>query len=372
MKILHLIESAGMYGAEAVLLNLVKEQMAQGHEPIILAVESELEEANALKKCALSLGIPVKTWQMKAGFDLMGAWKLVSYARESRVDILHSHGYKFNVLMSLIPIFLRRLPLVVTMHGYVERPLFSKGGVYNFIDRLFVGRANRLVGVSESLRNKILFGGRKKFLVIKNGIKASVDHVPRLDDDVSAFSEKFDFLIGAVGRLGKEKGFDLLLEAMLPILKNNTSVGLLILGEGEERPLLESFIKEHQLQDKVFLAGYRNNASEYMSLFKILVVSSRTEGLPMNMLEAMSSKVPVVATRVGAIPRVLVEGRYGSLVESNNVAALYEGIEDSLKNYDIALGKVESAKRHVESHYSVKQMAENYLDVYQKVLEGLR
>ena len=122
------------------------------------------------------------------------------------------------------------------------------------------------------------------------------------------------------------------------------------------------------MADRVLLPGYRKDAKRYLPLFSVFVLSSRTEGLPVTLLEAMQAKVPIVATRVGGVPDVLNDGEAGALVEAGNSEALAKVLEALAKDQGHPSRLAEKAYERVKECYSSERMAQEYLEIYRTVL----
>ena len=103
MHVMHIIDSGGMYGAEVMLLNLVEEQVRQGLKPVIASIGDKHTGEKPLEIEAHKRNFPVKTFRMHAGPNFIGAWEILNYAKSIDCDLLHSHGYKGNILFGLIP-----------------------------------------------------------------------------------------------------------------------------------------------------------------------------------------------------------------------------------------------------------------------------
>src|SRR5262249_3833375 len=123
------------------------------------------------------------------------------------------------------------------------------------------------------------------------------------------------FLIGAVGRLSAEKGFDYLIRATDHLLKNGLDVELLIVGDGDARPALQALIDELGRGDRSRLLGYRADLKELYGAMDVFALSSLREGLPNVLLEAMALEVPILATRIAGIPRLIRDEENGLLIE---------------------------------------------------------
>jgi len=368
MKILHIIDSGGLYGAEVVLLNLVSEQVQLGMEPIIASIGDPCCGEKPLEAEGRRRELRVEVFRMRAGPNFAGAFEILRFARREGVDILHTHGYKGNILFGLMPKYLRGIPIVATLHGWTWTGGWDRMRFYEWLDRLSLRFIDRVVVVSGAMREKVRL---KSLHVINNGIPSDegcITDCPegkscQIDPVIVEFCAA-GFTIGAIGRLSPEKGYDILLEALKEVADTNPEIRLVILGEGDERGFLESQIKRLGLEQQVLLPGYVADARRYLSHFQVFAISSLTEGLPIVLLEAMQAGVPIVATRVGGIPEVLENGRAGTLITPESCESLAQGISEVINNPVVAAQRVSIAIQRLKDHYSCKYMAETYLELY--------
>ena len=155
MKVLHLIDSGGLYGAEKMLLSLVQEQVSQGLEPMILSAGEPGIDVKPIETEAKRKGLPLTPWRMSPGLNLKESWKILKWAQKNNYDLLHSHGFKFNVLLGMYPESLRHIPMVVTLHGYVHAPRYSKMWLYESLDRFAIRRMRGVVLVGEAMKKEL-------------------------------------------------------------------------------------------------------------------------------------------------------------------------------------------------------------------------
>ena len=233
---------------------------------------------------------------------------------------------------------------------------------------------NRLVThnvcVSESVANvcRALGIAADKVSVIPNGV------------DVAAFAtatpasrEEFGIpptarVLLAVGRLHPQKGFDLLLEAVTPILVNDATLHLVIVGEGPQRDVLERKIAESAHTARVRLIGRRSDVPDLMRASDLFVLSSRWEGMPNVVLEAMAAGLPVVATDVEGVREVIDDGVSGVIVAPESVASLSAGITRVLadERFGDALGQ--AAQERVRTEFTWEQAARRYCELWNRLL----
>jgi glycosyltransferase involved in cell wall biosynthesis len=371
MKILHVIDSIGLYGAEVMLLNLMSEQVSLGLEPVLASIGTHSQAEKPLEREARRRGLAVEPFRMKAGPNLSGLAAMLRFARQQRVDVIHSHGYKGNILFGLLPARWRGAPMVTTVHGWGRTGGIGKLMLYQWLDTVALRFIDRIVLVNEAMKDRPRYGGsnRARTEVVPNGLAFDPDGETDLDPGVLDFCRRRS-TIGAAGRLSPVKGFDLLLKAFSLLVRDGWDLQLVILGEGECRARLETLVKELRLETRVMMPGYLPSAGRYMPFFRAFVISSLTEGLPMVLLEAMQAGVPVVSSRVGGIPEALQQGKAGVLVSPANARELAFGVERVIEDQAGAARLVAAGKIIVKEKYSARAMAARYASVYSGVLNG--
>jgi len=370
MRILHTIDSLGIYGAETVLLNLAEAQSLQGHTPVLLSIGNPDCAPKAIETAAAARGIECIPFRMRDGLNLKGASALLQKANEQRIDVIHSHGYKTNILLGLTDKPGNAPPVVSTLHGWTAKKTFSKLGLYRLLDQRLLRRQDAVVLVNEEM--KMLPAIRslppRTVFFIPNGIALDSSQA-NADDPIARQLRDFhgagSILIGGVGRLSPEKNFGALIEALAQLPSGLRHVKVALLGTGPQEAELRALIAARGLTDRAWLAGYVANARSYLQELDILAIPSLTEGLPMILLEAMAAQVPIVATAVGAIPNTLAG--CGSLVPTGDIAALASAIATIAADLPAAREKAAGARQRVHEHYSATTMATRYLDVYKAV-----
>lgn len=375
MKVLHVIDSGGMYGAEVMLLNLAAEQKRQGLEPVIASIGDPHVAEKPLEAEALKRGIRVEKFRMRPGPNLVGGLELVRFARRGGFDLFHSHGYKGNILLGLWPSALRGIPVLTTLHGRTSVGRLDKMRWYQWADSLSLPFIEGVVLVHEAMRSQVW---HHNLHVVNNGIavtegaegEGGPEGEAPLDPETADFC-RGGFTIGAIGRLSEEKGFVRLLQAMKQVLERRPDARLVMIGEGPQRRFLEAEALRLGIAGSVHLPGYLERASRYLPLFQAFALSSLTEGLPLVVLEAMRAGVPVVATRVGGVPELLQEGKAGVLVDlSGGPAALSQGIVRLIEEPGLGRDLARQARSALREKYSTVRMAAEYRSIYQGLLTG--
>ncbi len=292
MRILHIIDSAGLYGAEMMLLNLVEEQIKQGLKPVIASIGDMKSEEKPLEFEAGKRGFSIRTFRMRAGPNFSGAKEILKFAKSIDCDLLHSHGFKGNILFGYIPKKSRCLPLITTLHGWTSagRP-FSRMHLYELLDSWTLPRLDAVVLVNEGMLSHPRLAGRDnvRYHIVNNGISLNApESFPCGDLQLNCTT---NLNIIAVGRLSPEKGFEVLIKAIARVLDNGLDISLVLFGEGRQRQNLENLVRHLGLQERVSMPGFMSNVAAAFSCFDLLVVPSFTEGLPITILEAMRGKL---------------------------------------------------------------------------------
>lgn len=367
LKVLHVIDSDGLYGAEVMLLNLMEEHKKMSLHPILLSIEGQVNR-NGLRAEAKKRGIEAVGLQLSRGYSISKALKIIQCAKDKAVNLIHSHGYKGNILAGSLPRSTRKIPIVSTIHGWTATNKFSKIWFYSMLDRFFLRRMDAVFYVNGSMSR---IGGRAKGFVVENGIpELKFDHASALESDslVREFVSN-SFIIGTICRLSEEKGLKHLIKAIRLLSDKHSDIKAIIIGEGPLEGQLRRIISDEALSDKILLAGYREAAFNYLPLFNIFALPSLTEGLPITLLEAMQAEVPIIATRVGGIPSLLEEGKLGLMVEPADAQALADAVEVLRSSPDVATTMVKKARQAALVKYSSRSMAEEYLKAYEDILK---
>ena len=369
MRILHLIDSYGLYGAEKVALDLVRHQTQQGWSSQLGSIRRPSETERPFERAARDQGVEIVRFPMARGANLFGGMRVMNFAREHHVDLIHSHSYKGNIVVGLLPRNLRAAPLLMTLHGW-RPPRTTVARCIQRLETTAIYRADHVVAVHQTLVTdpRLTALPRSRLNVIRNGIPASpaepVDRkvAQRINSIITG-----KFAVAAVGRLSAEKGFDLLLKSVANLRDRDVDCKLVIFGDGEERSDLEKRTTDLQLQSHVHFFGYVVGASNYLNSFDCLAIPSRAEGCPLVALEGMRAGVPVVASKAGGLPGILKNGRCGRLVAIGDSDGLADALFDVHENFESTKSHVLTATRNVSSSYQAQEMSRSYAELYMQI-----
>ncbi|MEW6399961.1 MAG: glycosyltransferase, partial [Bacillota bacterium] len=174
------------------------------------------------------------------------------------------------------------------------------------------------------------------------------------------------YRVGTAARLTYQKGLDILMEAAARVLAGEPRARFVIGGEGPERPRLEEMIRAHGLEGRVTLAGFVQDVPAFLAGLDIYVLSSRYEGLPLAILEAMAAALPVVAADVGGVAEAVVDGLTGLLVPPGDAAALAAAILALLRDPERVRSLGRTGRERVEAQFDAELMAARVVGVYRQ------
>jgi glycosyltransferase involved in cell wall biosynthesis len=366
MNILHIISSGGMYGAEAVILNLSRSLNENQHRSILGVFSNSTNPNLELHNAATKAGVESHLIDCRGQIDRAVPARIRELARKTRADVIHAHGYKADVYVYLA--FRNSgIPLVSTCHNWLRQN--RTVALYGTVDRLVLRNYTAVAAVSEQVKKTLLKSGVRKEKIHKviNGIdlRPFDEAVPSLR--TNSHGEQAA-TVGWVGRLSHEKGPDLFLRAAAKTLAHLPQTKFILVGDGTDRASLESLIDELKIRDSVSLAGRREDMPSVYASFDIAVLSSRQEGLPMAVLEGMASSRPWVATAVGDVPTVILNDVTGVLVRPNDVEALSAALISLLQDVEKQQQLGRAARKLVEEKFSAQRMSNDYLDIYQECM----
>jgi glycosyltransferase involved in cell wall biosynthesis len=292
--------------------------------------------------------------------------------RRWQPSIVQTHGYKATAVAYL----LRKLRLpspsigsigwIGFFHGATTENL--KGRFYHRVDRRLLGAAERIVVMSQAQARAFQHCGRRVRIIYNAALAPPPAGSPSERDLLAGLVGSLPRpIIAVVGRLSPEKGVDLFLDACAVLVRKGLAFTALLAGDGPERARLEARSRRLGLESCVRFLGQVSNVDVVYRNLDLLVLPSRSEGLPNTLLEAMQADVPVVATVVGAVPEVVGSSSAARLVVPGSAAALAEAIERAVTQGDSPEAAV--ARRAVVSRFSLQRRLEAHVQLYRDVLE---
>ena len=307
-------------------------------------------------------------------FDLSVIPALRRTVTERRPDIVVTHSVKSHFLLWRSRIW-KEYPWVAFHHGYTDTD--RKMRVYNRLDRWSLPKADRLITVCQAFARELASATAvpiEKISIQYNSIdpepKPSPGDVQGLRNRLGISPE--ERIILAVGRLSKEKGHVLLIEAFKLLGERNPELAckLIIVGDGPERGRLEAAAESFGLRDRVTFAGQTGNVPLFYAAADLMALPSHSEGSPIVLLEAMAANLPVVATSVGGVPEMVKDNESALLVPPSDPQAMTAAITRVLTDTGLAERLTKNAAALVATRYTPENYVRNLIGIYSEIIAG--
>ncbi len=372
MHIIQIITGLTPAGAEKVLLNLSIDLQKRGHEVTVISLLTKPCNQEIINEL-ISNGIKIHYLNITK-LTCYRIFKLPSIINkiiaESKFSIsetiIHTHLFHATIAARISKLINSKLKIVSTIHIADTR----KTKFYYFLaERLTLNLSDAIASVSKSAQifnAKRLLTSPDNIEVIYNGIK-----IPeKLScSETNQFKLKYGIdrctkTIGSVGRLDKQKGYDYLLSLIPEIAKiipNNETWCILIIGEGNQRKILEKMSSSLPKNIKVVLPGFKFNAASYISIFDLFIMPSKFEGFGLTLTEAMMFGVPILVSNLDVLKEVLSDYEPFDIFN----------FKEDKKNIVKRINKLINAPHGKPSYqYTVEKMTSNYIKLYSKLFSG--
>jgi glycosyltransferase involved in cell wall biosynthesis len=359
LRIIHVLAPAPFGGLESVVQSLAIEQKEQGHEIVVAALmETGAAEPVMLERLR-SANIDVVVVAAPSRSYLTQRRAILELCESRDAQVLHTHGYLPDVISASLG-RRARFVRVCTVHGFVRGSYRNR--VYEWMQRKSFSRFDAVVAVSGHMSSELrAASARNRIVTLPNAWSPVRPFLSREEARNTLGLSPAKFNIGWIGRISREKGPDVMIDA-LPHL-GIFPWHLTVVGDGKERKAVEERAHNLGLGDRVSFRGQVTDASTLLRGFDIIAMSSRTEGTPIVLLEAMRAEVPIVATNVGGIPDVLSE-REGIVVPPDNPPALASAILQVHSARLDASARAQRAKLRVQKDFSTARWAASYDAIY--------
>ncbi len=369
INILHLRSSGGFFGAEGVILNLVQELVELGIDNRIVCLNNPRDPHIELVEEAKKNGLKAEDIISRGKLDLKTILQVRALLKKYKINILHCHDYKTNFLGFFATRGLK-ISIVTTNHLWTQATTSLR--FYESLDGYIIRFFNRVIAVSDSIKNEILKRGvpQSKVITINNGI--NLQGLNRISDGQNlrmAFGiSQNSAIVGTVGRLSVEKGHTYLLEAAKGVIKVIPDAKFLVVGEGPLREELTAKSGKLGIGANVIFTGMRRDMADVYDLLDLCVSSSLREGLPLVILEALAMERAVIATDVGGVSGIIENGKTGILLKPTDVEGLSRAIVSLLRDKQKREIFGRNGRKLVEQRFSAKVMASKYKQVYEELL----
>jgi glycosyltransferase involved in cell wall biosynthesis len=309
--------------------------------------------------------------------DVRALWRLYCLLRRERPDVLHTHMAKAGTLARFAG-WLAGVPVRVhTYHGHVLDGYFSplQSRLAALAERMLARLSSAVVVVSPAVRHDLVerfhIAPSEKTVVVSLGFDLSPylsshrkDAILRRSLGLAADTP----LVGIVGRMVPVKNHALFLEAAREVHRHRPQVHFVLVGGGELQPELRRLAEQLGLREVVHFVGWQRQMERVYPDLDALVLTSKNEGTPVVLIEAMACGVPVVATRVGGVPDVVEHGRTGLLVPANDVEGVASAVLDLLEDRRQAQRLGRAGRESVRERFSVQRLLRDTEALYERLL----
>ena len=368
MKVLHLISGGDTGGAKTHIINLLCGLKDKVDVKLVCFIKGPF--ADDLKKH----GIDAHVIEQKSRFDFSVVNKLKDLIESENFEIVHSHGARAN----LISYFLKKkvdAKFITTVHSdYLLdfKDNFYKNIVFTNLNKFALKRFDNYIAVSDSFKDMLVSRGfdKDKIFTIYNGIfledKIIKDKESYLKEKNIDYKDKF--IVGILARLDKVKDHETFLRAAKEVIDKDKSVIFLLAGDGQDKEHLLSLKKDLGLEQNVYFLGNETHPYDFLNAIDINVLCSLSESFPYVIMEGGSLKKATIASRVGGIPKIILDGETGKLFEKQDYKALAADILKLKNNADERKKLGENLYTRIIDNFTHIKMAEKHVEIYKKIL----
>ena len=380
VRILFLITILTIGGAPKAILRLAKGLQTKGYEVLVVTLYSR---RNSVPLFSEQFGVPIIDLEMKREqpgtiFHKLFAWsrgilRLYLLMRRGRYDILQTFIESSNIIGPIIG-WLAAIPVRVSSQ---RATLVYKNRWFYWIDRWITNSflVDKMVTVSETTRQFCIVEEKirpEKLITIYNGVnleKYSPLEPDQFQQKRNAFMQRMGIppnkvIVTSVGRLHIQKGYDILLQAIPEVISYEENAVFLIVGDGEKRADLQSLSKSLGINNYVFFLGTRDDVVDILAVSDLFVLSSRWEGFPNALLEAMATGLATVSTAVDGSKELIINGVNGLLVPSVNSEQLGKAIIRLLADEELRHKLGVAARKQVEDNFSEQGFIDSFRLLY--------
>lgn len=370
INILYVITSLDVGGAQKMILETVKGLDKNRYNLNVCSLKkknSYVEEFRLAGVAPISLLLPDKVNLFYLCKLPVAFIKLMKIMKENKVTIVHSYLFQANLLSRIAARFVK-VPVIISSIRIMEMQKAS----HLWFDKLTNCLIDKIITNAEAVRQFIISKtgvSPDKIVTIHNGINTKHN----LNQEKMFSGEKLNLplgadIIGSIGRLHEQKGFNYLLQALVLVKKEQPNFKCILVGDGKLKNYLNALSKEYNLTENMIFTGFRKDMDEIISVFDVFVLSSLWEGLPNVIMEAMNQSKPVIATAVGGTAELVQDKITGLLVPARDPAAMAQSILWILKNKEEARIMGQNGRSRIEKLFSLEKMIQKTETIYEQLL----
>jgi glycosyltransferase involved in cell wall biosynthesis len=341
IKVLYIITSLGLGGAEKLLLYYLKNLDKNKYSLYVCCLRDKPDDLfEEISKYAQLINLKIKN-----KFNPIAIFYLLKLLREIKPKIVHTHLFQPRIYTTIANLFFRESVLITQKHSIVNP---KKHNLFILFEMICIRMNKKVIAISESVKNSMIkyeFIPEHKIYVLPNCLDFNAFNKTSHYETVK---NRDEIVLGTVGRLEMVKGINYLLMAMPGILKNFPKARLEIIGDGSQTAILKELSIKLKISNSVKFFGKFENVIPFYTKMDIFILPSILEGFGIVLLEAMASGVPVVATNVDGIREVVVDGESGILIPPKDPDAIAKAISQLINNPQLRKKLVENGFKRAQ------------------------
>jgi len=369
IKVIILIATYRIGGPGKGLMDFCQAAPDYGCDPVLVGFTVGKEETSPFLEEAKKRKIQTLSIKHHFRFDPTLITQFSSILKLNKADILQTHGHKANFLAFILKRFLDT-PWISFIHGWTDEDW--KIRAYNRLDKFLLKFPDRLIAVSNEMASKLyaLKIPQEKIRVIYNAVFE--DGIPKLNPPLEVRKEfgipAEDKLLGVIGRLSPEKGQIFFLQAFSKLVENYPQATALIVGEGPDEKKLKEYCSSEKLDSKVVFTGYQKDITSIYKSLDLVILPSLSEGMPNVALEGMLFGKPVIGTKTGGIPEVVIDEQSGMLVPAADPDSLSRAMLVLLEDENKMRRFSDNSRKYVLENFSLEKRVKSIVELYQELM----
>ena len=369
LKILYLQLALGVGGAEELRLTVLKYINKEKYDIRLCCLVEKGEIGKEIEKLGFRVDVIGTSERLS---NILSFFPIFAYLKQNKFDVVQTSLPTPNLYGRVAALFTRVPYIIAEEHSYYERYNRYLGYLFRMINKVLVRHTHRIISCSDAVKQRVAKEEKVSedhFLTIHNAIdtKKFVANCSKKESRIKLGLNPDMPVIGFIASLAPRKGHIYLFQAMRLTLYSYPELKLLIVGEGPLRRKLEVFVQQSHLGNSVEFMGSRRDIPQLLKAMDIFVSPAIKEAFGINLIEAMYSEVPCIATNVGGIPEVVRDGVTGILVPQADPQALARAIKELLDKPELAKKYGEAGRRRVLENFT----ADKYIEKLENLYDGL-
>lgn len=365
---INVLAFGGIGGAEKFVLSLCQNHSKTRFEIIVCVLFGGGIISNEIAQ----MGYELAVMNMKNGFDIKKALRIVRFLRRKKAAIVNIHGQ--NPLGKLCSILSGAQVVIHTDHGTTLGSPVKRRSRVVLSNRLLTPFIDHFIAISKGMKKSLQMREKipeKKISLIYNGV--DVNHISKISVDKHKLRRSLGIpssvpIVGTIGRLAPEKMYPFLLQSLSDLKKQDVRFTCLIVGDGPDRENLQFLVKQMNLQKDIHFLGMRKDAIQLLDLMDVFLLSSGGEAFSITILEAMAKGKPIVAFDVEGVDEAVVNGQTGFLVPFGDVYGFAKKTKTLLQNPELANHMGHSAFKRASAFFNLKKNIQKLESLYESFL----